>query len=140
MTMGALIVSVVLVGVVSAAKLMIPPLFKSNPLPPVVPMVNALMAVEVAPKVMLPIPSELVLPVLELMAIEVVLLLKKVAVSELVVDVEPGKVAAPLAQLVWPVIASQSPFVGVTLQVELAACAEDAIKASNDAVVVRANA
>ncbi len=121
MISGALIVSVVFVGVVSARKEIEPPLDSNSEEPVVVPMVKALMAVAAAPKLILPMFSGL----LSVMA--VVLLDRNVAVSALLItvaDVVPGKVFAPVLQLFSPPVAAQLPSVGVALHVAEAAKAE----------------
>ena len=123
-TRGAFTVSVA-PAVVLLLEIEIEPLFpSSSELPPTVPMVKA-EGDATLPKAMLPIPSDVALPAVELMAMVVELLVRNVAVSVFVMELSaPGKVAAPVLQLFSAPAASQMPFVGVAFQVPLAALAE----------------
>jgi len=94
------------------------PLLTSNGLPPMEPIVNVEGSLPLTPIVMLLMLSEELF-----MVIAVVLLVRKVAVSALVVpEVAPGNVSTPVLQLVSPPPGIQSALLGVALQVALAAC------------------
>lgn len=114
------------VPVAPPANVVLLPLSSSSALPPfapALPMVNAEGVLPLIPKTMPPMPSGELLPAAELIAMVVVLLVKKFATSVLVVAFNaPGKLPAPVLQLFSAPAASHNPLVGEALHVAEAAC------------------
>jgi len=117
-----LTVSVLFAPVVAEAIEMVPPVLKSNELPPILPIVKG--SALLPEKVMLFILSDALLIVIVSKLLETL----KVAVSAFVVpDVEPGKVPAMLFQLLSETPVTQLPFVAVVFHVALVAGATGSV-------------